>query len=121
MEYAYSHDREVFHGEFASVAEALKEALEVRPGKECWIGEIQAIPASRYVNADVVIDGAMDMAYQEMGEIAEDYLADLSDEATKELDAALSAWAAKYARPSFWDVVNIKAVAPGADASAGDA
>lgn len=76
-----------------------------------WIGQCQEHALITFFNADQVIDRAWDIAQEEAGEFADEYLQDISQVAKDELDDLLVAWAEKNKlQPGFYKVINSEKV-----------
>lgn len=76
-----------------------------------WVGQCREHSISEFLNAEDVIENAWQMASDNNGEYAEDYLSDVSKEATKELDDLLIAWAEKHdLYPNFYQIINSEKV-----------
>lgn len=138
MSYTYSTNEEEFYGEFDTELEALKEVFD----EDCthaWIGESEQRTAADYLNirdAENLMEAMNEMASDECGECAEDWLlvpfvryhkegtperdlADLRkerhDKALKALDTRLrtliNQWADDYGlQPEFFHVKNVRKV-----------
>ena len=98
-----------FETEEEAIAEARDEAEE-----GFWVGEVKEIDFYEgYPFGENIIDMFGRYVYDEVGDMAEEYLEDVDLEHEKELDKSViqvfKAWCKKYAHePKFYDVVNEK-------------
>lgn len=101
-QYSYSLDGEQYYGIFDSVEEALEEAraeaTEYPAGEidSIYIGEVCSFEPG--VDAFSVIESIQNDAYDEAGELAYDYLEDISDENLSKLQDMLTEVFKKWAR-----------------------
>ena len=112
--YVYSFD-EV--GSYEAGENTIKETLRLVKKEhtdehtEVFIGKPHHLRPK--ISADNVIDQLMDVAYDEAGENAENYLSSVSNVAFEELETSLNKvllkWEKKYhEQPTFYTVDNIK-------------
>jgi len=112
MKYAYSTDKEHYHGEFDSPEEAATECIENDDVDSCYVGEvIPPTPPETYIDVDAIIEHIQEQDDYNM-EFAEDW-PDASAAQRKELDealtAAFAAWLDKHGlRPTHYVVHNVK-------------
>lgn len=106
--FAYSFDDIVYHGEFDSIEDTLKEASFDGWDKECpdiWVGECYQ-DYEPTVYACWVLEDLQDRAYENGGEWAEDWLLGVTDEEEKDLQDSLNnvirAWIKKYKYEPTW-------------------
>mgnify|MGYP003291663946 CR=1 FL=1 len=106
--FAYSFDNIVYHGEFYSVEDTLKEASFDGWDKECpdiWVGECYQ-DYEPTVYACRVLDDLQEHAYENGGEWAEDWLLGVTDEEERDLQDSLNnvirAWIKKYKYEPTW-------------------
>lgn len=113
MSYCYSYDGEIYRGDFDSPLAAAAEVFEGEPDRETvHVGESVHAPTTDYVSADWIIDDITNRAYEECGEVAEDWLHALSrdKEAKAELAKLVAGFIDKHERPTFWKVQNCRQV-----------
>ena len=105
-----------FAEEFASREEALREGAETLglvPGDGFWIGRKgPGLPVGPIVSADTVVEELRDVAYERVGDHAEDWLAGTTDEQIADLeqrlDVAVRAWLAEHKlEPGFFAVERV--------------
>ncbi len=75
-------------------------------GDVVYFGEAYHPDPIGWIDADDLIERLGERAYDDCGEWAEDYTDNISKEARAELDALLSAWYAKHAKPQFYKIDN---------------
>lgn len=80
-----------------------------------FVGQVGDLTLSPSVDADGVLETISETMYEEVGEVAEDYLhrvpQEQIDELQVELNKALHAWMDKHKhRPNFYKVTNIEQV-----------
>lgn len=113
MSYCYSYDGELYQGEFDSPLAAAAEVFEGIIDRETvHVGESVYAPTTDYVSADWLIDDIATRAYDECGEVAEDWLRGLAKnaEAKAELEKLVADFIDKHERPTFWKVENCRQV-----------
>lgn len=100
-------DAERWDGSCASRDEAIVEGakeLGIAPGGKFFVSlGVKPDPAELMPPGHWAIEMAQEKACDEGGEVAEDW-PDVTDEAEKELDELLKAWARKHAPVNFWVV-----------------
>lgn len=102
----WSYDGESFcYGSLSELIDNHRGDLEV--GQDVHFGTKLSYGASRFFNADEILENARDSACDIGGEWAEDYLDDVTTEDKAALQAALDAWASKF-QISFYGVENIR-------------
>ena len=113
--YAWSTDYEgAFRGEFDTVEEALNNARKYNNWfNYVFIGEIVFPKYMPNLRGRWVIYRLQEDVVNEFGEVAEEWLEDVTKEEEKDLSdmlsAAFTAWAKKYGHmPSFYKLVNIR-------------
>jgi len=109
--YCYSTDEEQFRGEFNTREEALAEARDGRR-EAVWTAKCKPINIHRFFpDGDSVIEDMHERAYEEVGDVAEDWLECTKDqriELTDGLLGVIDAWMDKHnLHARFWDVVDI--------------
>ena len=98
--YASTDDPEIWNGSFASREEAVAEARS-EGISEPWVVQGRRPTADELTpDADWVVDDMFNRAGELGGEAADDF--DVSDEAKKELEHLLVAWAGRHVRPTWW-------------------
>lgn len=100
---------------FNTRAEAIKDAITSGVGGTFWVGQVQLVALPK-IDASCTLENAAESTREDAGEIAEDYLDDVSLAHTQELEKRLNevfeAWAKEYGyMPSFYKIVNIVQVA----------
>ena len=98
----WSSNGDDFHSDLSTVI----DQLEV--GDTIYEGVMTTPCAKQWVNADSVIEDIQCQANDECGEYAEDYLANISEEAKQELFDLIVAWANTHEKPHFWFVENVR-------------
>ncbi|PTT89986.1 hypothetical protein DBR45_56895 [Pseudomonas sp. HMWF031] len=100
----WSADNEMFNCD--SLNELLNENDELAVGYTVWKGEKFPVNITGYVDAGDVIEMLGERAYDDVGEVAEDW-PDVSADARQELDAVLAAWVSKHCNATFYRVRNV--------------
>lgn len=80
--------------------ELLNENDNLAAGDIVWKGEKFPVKIAAYVDAGDIIEMLGERAYDDVGEVAEDW-PDVSAEARQELDAILGAWVSKHCAATF--------------------
>lgn len=76
-----------------------------------WVGQIIEHAPDAFLDADQLIDNAWEMAGDEAGEFADDYLQDVTKEQKDELQKLLRDWVIKnHLEPDFFKIVNSEKV-----------
>lgn len=115
--FAYSTDEETYRGGEGDRATALAVAIEeegIEVGRTVWTGEVIKQQAGAFFGGRDTVEYMQERAYDEAGEFAEDWLADVTKEQEAELhDAivkAINEWADKHGlHPTFYTVENTEA------------
>jgi len=104
--YAWSLNEEDWP--YASFGELLNDDEGVQVGQVVFYGEcVKKSPAYFMPSASEVLDVAADKAYDIGGEFAEDFGRDVTQEARRELEDFLSAWASRHLKVEFYQVENV--------------
>lgn len=120
--YCYSYDGELYTGNFDSPLAAAAEVFVGDPDrKTVHVGEVVHAPTTDYVSADWVIEDIGNRAYEECGEVAEDWLHGLArnEEAKADLEKLIANFIDKHEPPTFWKVENVRHVTRAEVAAAG--
>lgn len=108
VHYSWSMDKEIYHDQCNSIAEAVAAAVAHHGGLDLGIsisiGEIIPVDASQLIDADSVIDNMSCQAFDLAGEPSEDYLGRVTKEQKDELEALIAAWADRVEKPTFWQI-----------------
>lgn len=105
----YSLDEEAFTtGEKGDALDDLYGRDELQVGREYFLGASIKPKASTYFNFDRLIEDMQEAAYDDGGEHAEDYLADLPDEKGAELAAMIEKWLDENVAPRFYKVTQVQ-------------
>jgi len=114
---AYSLDEERYTEDLDDIMSQLEDAGNLIEGATYWVGEVDARPASHYVDGavDDVIERAQSNAFEHADEYADDFAMDVSPAARAELQAAIGAWADKHLQITFWTVTKTRQVEVTAD------
>lgn len=105
----YSLDEETFTtGEKWDAIDDLFGRDELQVEREYFLGASIKPKASTYFNFDRLIEDMQEAAYDDGGEHAEDYLADLPDEKGADLAAMIEKWLDENVTPHFYKVANIQ-------------
>ena len=105
-------DNGYFHDEFDTVEEALEEAHEYDPEcEDVFVGEL--VPYKPCVCAWKIIDALTEDSDDECGDVADEWLAHVTQEEEKDLSdmltAAFMVWEKKHKHvPNVCSVVNVK-------------
>lgn len=113
MSYCYSYDGDLYSGDFDNPLAAAAEVFDGIPDRDTvHVGESVRAPTTDYVSADWIIDDIANRAYEECGEVAEDWLHGLSQDAAvkAELEKLVADFIDKHERPTFWKVENVRQV-----------
>lgn len=104
LDETWSANDEMFNCD--SLGELLNENDELELGDKVWRGDKFPVDITGYVDASDIIEMLGERAYDDVGEVAEDW-PDVSAEARLELDALLGAWVSKHCTATFYRVRNI--------------
>jgi hypothetical protein len=112
--FSVSSDRELFHGEYKTREEAVANAyseLDIEPGQTFYTAE-NFVPVITLF-PDELIDSAVQSAADGCGEIADDWLSNVTREETKELGKRLAVVFEQWLRdtknePKFFRCENIQ-------------
>jgi hypothetical protein len=115
--FAHSTDEETYRGGECDRSTALAVAIEeegIEVGRTVWTGEVINQQAGEFFGGRDTVGYMQELAYDEAGEFAEDWLADVTKEQEAELhDAivkAINEWADKHGlHPTFYTVENTEA------------
>lgn len=100
--YGVSQNEERFEGAYKSREEAVDEGRSIFPGEAFLLGwGYKPDPAQFIPSTDWVLESMAESALDEAGEAAEEW-PDITDEAEKELNELLKAWARKNCPVDFW-------------------
>lgn len=119
-EYAYGFDGEFSNNDFSDSREGALEAAR-QENTDFWLGGKKTVQIGKVVHLVPSIDGIQTLEmlgnemYDEVGDYALDYLMDVPEDATKELERKLNevlyAWMKKHNQlPTFFNVVDVKTV-----------
>lgn len=101
----WSRDNEYFS------CDALDELLDMHDdlavGDVVFVGDVAPIPLKRLCNVGYVIEMIGERAYDEVGEAADSY-PNVTPDAKAELEALLTGWIEKHAKPTFYSVINVR-------------
>lgn len=112
--WCYSLNGEDFEGGCNTKEEAIEEAKDYiesvgESHKTIYLGRIQPVAIS--VNTEYLLDEVGDNVYAEVGDIASDYLTDVTDEDLDELDTKVNEvvrdWVMEHYPPNFSSVDNV--------------
>jgi hypothetical protein len=89
-----------------------------------YVGQVESADFAVYVDPDGVLENIAQSVYDEVGEVAEDYLKHVDkahfQELEEELNKVVSKWMDKFGyRPNFFKVVNIEKIPPRISIKAG--
>lgn len=103
----YSLNDEEFN--FDCFGDMLDSMDDPKVGDSYWEADCKTMTNDDVMNFHTVnslLEGMDEQAYDMLGEIYDNECSDVSDEAKEELQAAISAWAAKHINLSrFWKIV----------------
>jgi hypothetical protein len=114
--YCLSSNEETFSGDYASREEAIAFAadeLGVEPGGLFWVGRsVPYVVEVRKHTADRLVEQLAEDAYDEVGDVAEDWLRRVTDgqltDLASRLDSVVEAWLEDYGHePGFWRVEDV--------------
>jgi len=116
MKHCYSRGGEHFHGPFDTLKQAVIEAVDDNSATpfNFYVGTTTGEKkASTYMDADCLLEQMSERAYDECGEVAEDFMCSIGKEPRVELDELLATvidtWAEKHGeQPAFWHVDDIR-------------
>ena len=107
---------DIWNGEvYETKREALKEGIKAREGNELLrIGQQESVGVSG-IDIDLLLENVAENTIEELSEVGEDYLEDVTIEHRQELEEKLNEvffeWINKYGyNPSFYRVVNIEEI-----------
>lgn len=103
----WSKDSEFF------TCDGLDELLDMHDdlavGDVVHVGEVAPLEQRHLCDADDVLDTMADRAYDQCGETADGYPYDIvNDEGKAALNALLSEWIERHAKPTFYSVINVR-------------
>lgn len=101
-QYAYSRNEEYFG--YDNLYDLLSDE-ELAPGNTVYRGIVMPIDIKNLIDADDVIETIGERAWDQAGEVAEDY-PDVSADARNELNCLLQGWIKKHCMPTFYTVQN---------------
>lgn len=108
--YSGSTSDDIFRDEFDTIQEAqdyFNDDLE--KGDTYYIGENEILTTKQFVDVESLIERMAEMATEEVGDCAEDYLGDVSQEEQNDLTEIITNWFdEKGYTPSFVKVDNIR-------------
>lgn len=108
-EFCYSTDEEFFNYiEFGDLLDQIQSDTDMPLGATYWRGEKQELTYAECINVDYFLEECDERACEEIGEIYDNCFADVSDDAKKELNNLILAWAEKHVNIRFWKVVNVQ-------------
>jgi hypothetical protein len=110
-EYLYSFDEETFYNDLDEVMDMINDDLDNEPGDKITIyrGNPVKVTHRDFIKNLDLIDILQEMAYEEDGEIAENYLSEVTDE---DLDFVINILSGvfnkKFKQPDYHRVENIQ-------------
>lgn len=118
--WVFSHYDEIFNsGEFYDTKEEAIEAGKemYTPTPTFYVGQVQDISFSIGVNVDNILEEVEQDVYDEVGEVATDYLNGVTHSAKSDLENRLNAvfdeWMKEHnLYPTFFKVINIEKISP---------
>jgi hypothetical protein len=119
--WVFSTDSETFNtGEYFDTKE---QAVECGKAEYIWedycptfyVGQVESVNFGIYVDPDSILENISQSVYDEVGEVAEDYLNDVRKEdyevLESELQEVVQKWMDRFGyNPTFFKVVNIEKV-----------
>lgn len=87
--------------------EELCDIPDVETGMMVFKGEAVEVSSRDLICAESILDGIGGVAYDLVGEIADDF-PQVSKEAKEELEDILSSWIIRHCQPNFYRVVNVQ-------------
>lgn len=111
--YSYSRNEEQFIGEFDTPEDAATEAFSDDTDLESvLVGENQKKTAHDFVDGALILGAATEIAYDEVGEVSEDWLSGLLCDKDKcaELKKLVGDWIEAQEPPQFWTVKNARKI-----------
>ena len=100
----WSHDGERFS--YDTLGELL-DCNELQVGDTVYTGDGETPDPAGWVDADDIIEQLACRAYDDCGEVAEDY-PEVSKEAKAELESLLEAWVRKHCTPTFYMIKDVQ-------------
>ena len=108
--YSGSTSDDIFHDEFDTIQEAqdyFNDDLQERD--IYYIGENVKLTVKQFVDVEFMIERMVESAVEEVGDVGEDYLRDVTEEEKDELTEIIAKWFKnKGYSPSFVKVENIE-------------
>jgi len=102
----YSTNNELYY-DYCTVMDNLKEYHAVGDKVEIWEANAKRFKHSDFINSRYIIESIKERAYDECGEVAEDYLSDLTKDQINDLQDHISKWFEKNAgNIEFYGVEN---------------
>lgn len=115
--WSFEEDSLWYNDAFDTKEEAITDGKECAKDeeKDCiYIGQIKLVGLP-VIDAETILEQLGEQVYDEVGEVAEDYLINVPKEAVQELEEALNKvfeeWATKHKQyPSFYTLHNIERI-----------
>jgi hypothetical protein len=114
--YSCREDNFTFSDDFSTKEEAFKFAIHelgLVAGDTVYVGQKCPAEASDFIYSDQVLDQMREHSYEDLGDYAEGWLSDLTEDQKGDLayhlHTAVDAWADKHKKqPEFFSVINIE-------------
>jgi len=110
-EFVYSLDEEIFYDDLDEVMDMVNDDMDNEPGDRVVIyrGTPVKVTHSNFIKDMNIISLLQEMAYEEDGEMAEDYLSDVTNEDEEFIiDMLISIMNKKAKQPNYFRVDNIQ-------------
>ena len=104
-----STNGEIFNGEeFDTKKEAIESMIsEVGHGGHFWVGRIVELITGSFVDCESMIEDAVCQAEERVGEVAEDWLSNMTEEQKSELNQLIIKWLDdKGFKPTFYAIAD---------------
>ena len=110
--YGYSsYEDEPFRGTYESVDTAAVAGFDYYPDAESiWICEGYPVAVRNFVHADSILDNIADAAFDDVGEVVDDWFTEVPNDKKQELKDLIADWVIKHYPPNFWLAKNAKQV-----------
>ena len=106
-DFAYSLNDEEFH-DYDTIMDEINDGYESGEAVSVFYGSVVKVEHAGFINISRIIEDIQEMAYEEHGEWAEDYLFDMTKEKISDLDSVIKEWFKKNVnRPTFYTVKRI--------------
>lgn len=108
-EQCYSQDNEKYT-DYANFMDDLKEFYNIGESVEVWEADKVEYEHTQFINVDDLIENMQSEAMDECGEVAEEYLNELTNDQKSDLYRHISLWFMQHSKINFYGVENAKKI-----------